>query len=66
MTRDITKGSHLGTYKFHTNSVEFKFYLEGNEKTCMSLNKKVVRSNLYFRISLAGARRFIFVQFKFL
>lgn len=67
MTRDVTEGSHLGTYKFHTNATgNLNFIVKEMEKTCTSLNRKVVRSNLYFRISLAGARRLIFVQFKFL
>lgn len=67
MTSNVTKHNYLGTYKFYINSTKkFKLYFEGNEETVMSLNRKVVRSNLYFRISLAAAGRLIFVQLKFL
>lgn len=62
MTSDVTKGNHLGTYKFYINSTKkFKLYFEGNEETVMSLERKVVRSNLYFRISLAAAGRRFFL-----
>lgn len=67
MTSNVTKGNHLGTHKFYINSIKkFKLYFEGNEETVMNLNRKVVRSNLYFRISVAAGERLIFVQLKFL